>query len=937
MAAIVQMPGRFIKNNDSHAPHSFRYFAADGMSLTQIVQYFRSCYQVDMKATHLLNFLGKKVSLLRIETDAAWISSTWHSHAVPSDWGTAVHKHLLVHSKEQQLYAGAFMLTGQIRVLGRSQDICAPLYLLPANLTLHETVFMVELDYAGMTINPAFAEALQQDEALSEGLLQQLQQQLPTHTLGFDTQHAIEKVLGDLTPAVQLDRVFDFPMNIDLDELKNQVQQQQQGFRLLPVLGLGIMDKQVGSLGILNELQSMAASGVFSPVVHSLFGTEPAALPKKTPLPIVLPVTLSASQEAIVANSATARLSLVNGPPGTGKSFTIAAIAADRLSKGESVLIATKNMQAVEVIADKLERDFQLPGICIRATQKEYRKHLRKRLKDWLYGSGIVRVDAGAIQRKRWQIARLDRKIQRLSASVARQEQNELQFGALIQDKNPAWYRAVYRRILEFQIMRGQPLWALMDELEHVLHESRQEAGRYLLLLFHQRLQEVLKRHRRDLQTFWEALKARTGNEKESHFQDVNFSNVLQALPVWLVNTGNLHQVLPLTTGLFDLVIIDEASQLDIASALPLLQRAKRAVVVGDPKQLRHVSFLSREQQRNFAEQFGLTQFKPQAHLSFRDTSVLDLTADRIAMQDQVHMLDEHFRSLPGIIAFSNRYFYDGRLKIMTATPQNKEEVSVFIHQVPGKRTASGQNKVEAEALLADLAALIAAEAALSTIQCQSIGILSPFRSQVDWLKRLCSEKFTTEQWQRHHLLIGTPFDFQGEERDVMLLSWAVDRATAPGAIAYLNREDVFNVSITRARAAQHHYLSVEARHLLPNNLLRTYLTESIAQQQAVHPAVPADAFMKEVLAFLQQQGIVHYLTHYHIAGVDVDLVITHQGKTYCIDCVGFPGLAEKALPLARWKILARIGVFTFVLPYSLWYLDRSKCEDALLRFLVKT
>lgn len=80
---------------------------------------------------------------------------------------------------------------------------------------------------------------------------------------------------------------------------------------------------------------------------------------------------------------------MVNGPPGTGKSFTIAAIAADRLSQGESVLIAAKNPQAVEVIADKLERDFELPRIAIRATRKDYRKHLRRRLKDWLNGLGV--------------------------------------------------------------------------------------------------------------------------------------------------------------------------------------------------------------------------------------------------------------------------------------------------------------------------------------------------------------------------------------------------------------------------------------------------------------------------------------------------------------------------------------------------------------------
>lgn len=903
--------------------------------LPTILQYFRTCYQADLRALHLMNFLSKKVSFPRLEADPAWVSNTWHNHTVPMDWGTEIYRHLLLHSKEQQLYAAAFMLIGRTKILGRSHEICTPLYLIPATATFQEGIPMVSLDYGSMVINPAFAEVLQQDEGLGKGLLQQLQQQLPTSSLGFETQHIIKNVIEGINLPIDTTGLFEFPLPLELDELKTLINKQREGFRLLPVLGLGIMDKQAGSLGILNELGIMASQSTFSPVLQVLFATNPVQPKSTKPSPLLLPVTLSIHQESILKAGATELISLVNGPPGTGKSFTIAAIAADRLSKGESVLIAAKNAQAVEVIADKLERDFNLSGVPIRATRKDYRKHLRKRLKDWLYGAGLVRIEGQEFSTQKKRVKNLRQRIQYLSDKATRHGQKEVRLGQFFHKKEATWYQKLQGWMLEKEIKRARPFWILMNEIESLLKASHHESSKYLSILFQQRLQNALKIHRRDLHTLWEALKARTGNEKETHFHDANFSKVLSALPIWLVDTGNVHQVLPLEAGLFDLVIIDEASQCDIASALPLLQRAKRAVIVGDPNQLRHVSFLSREQQRGFAEQLGLSDFQPHSHLSFRDTSILDLVADRIESQDQVHMLDEHFRSLPGIIAFSNQRFYDSRLKIMTATPKNEEETSVFIHQTEGKRHASGQNKIEAESILSKISDLVASEAGLDARLCQSIGILSPFRGQVDLLSRIFAEHFTIEQLERHRLLIGSPFDFQGEERDIMFLSWTLDQSSAPGVSAYLNREDVFNVSITRAKIAQHLYTSLSPLDLPANNLLRDYL-ESCKRLHAIVPklAPPIDDFMQAVLDFLKAQGFSHYLINYQIAGMELDLVVMHQGKTYCIDLIGYPGPYQKALPLARWNILGRVGLSGFALPYSYWIFRRSACEEALLHFL---
>ena len=77
--------------------------------------------------------------------------------------------------------------------------------------------------------------------------------------------------------------------------------------------------------------------------------------------------------------------------------------------------------------------------------------------------------------------------------------------------------------------------------------------------------------------------------------EDVDHRSVLKVFPVWLANLSDLNSILPLEENLFDLVLIDEATQCDIASVLPAIFRAKQTVIIGDPNQLRHYSFVSRK------------------------------------------------------------------------------------------------------------------------------------------------------------------------------------------------------------------------------------------------------------------------------------------------------------------------------------------------------
>ena len=321
--------------------------------------------------------------------------------------------------------------------------------------------------------------------------------------------------------------------------------------------------------------------------------------------------------------------------------------------------------------------------------------------------------------------------------------------------------------------------------------------------------------------------------------------------------------------------------------------------------------------------------------MDYRNKSILDLVSDAIPSQKQVHFLNEHFRSMPDIIGFSNQYFYDSQLHIMTAQPKTLRQQHSFLHQIKGKRYKSGYNKIEATAVLNALSTILL-EQATNTKKTASIGILSPFSAQVNYLQRQIFKSYPAEALEKHQVLVGTPYNFQGEERDIMLLSLALDKDSHGAAFHYLNKEDVFNVSIIRAKNRQSVFYSFDENQLKPNTLTARYLHQLkhfTQQHNTGQNAHKSNAFLKEVLQIIQSIAPDEILIGFPIAGIEIDIVVIKNHQTFCIDLIGFPGVCEEALSLERWRMLERVGLRIFYLPYSKWYFDRGLCEGELLSF----
>lgn len=280
------------------------------------------------------------------------------------------------------------------------------------------------------------------------------------------------------------------------------------------------------------------------------------------------------------------------------------------------------------------------------------------------------------------------------------------------------------------------------------------------------------------------------------------FSEVSHLLPCWAVTSLSTKGKLPFKPGFFDIAVFDEASQCDIASALPLLYRAKQAVIIGDPKQLSHISAMQRGQDQQFVEKFDLVDY---ANWAYSYNSLFDLASSLSAGEDIISLRDHH-RSHADIIEFSNKYFYEGRLRVAT----HYEKLNRKMPKEPGVRwidikgtavrPASGGalNETEAQTVVQVLHKLIIDQGYTG-----SVGVVSPFRAQANAIRRQVeNNQQLAEELIKHDFLSDTVHKFQGDERDVMIFSPVIAEGITPGSLGFLkNNGNLFNVAITRARA----------------------------------------------------------------------------------------------------------------------------------------
>jgi very-short-patch-repair endonuclease len=269
----------------------------------------------------------------------------------------------------------------------------------------------------------------------------------------------------------------------------------------------------------------------------------------------------------------------------------------------------------------------------------------------------------------------------------------------------------------------------------------------------------------------------------------LSYPTVLKAFPIWITTNLSADKSIPLLPGMFDYLIIDEASQCDIASALPLMYRAKNVVILGDPFQLRHICTLTHSMDQYLAHRENIDNLWLQ--MSYRDKSLYDLAEHITGMMDKpVYWLLEHYRCHRSIIGFSNDRFYQNKLIFHDKEYDESDGILTGIvwANVDFNNGTDKTNIDELNYIKEQLKNFSNNE----LFNKLSVGVVTPFRRQANILN---------EQLKEFNVVVGTAHRYQGDEKDIMFFSTVINPKTSDRTIKWINHtENLVNVAVSRAR-----------------------------------------------------------------------------------------------------------------------------------------
>ena len=481
------------------------------------------------------------------------------------------------------------------------------------------------------------------------------------------------------------------------------------------------------------------------------------------------------------------------------------------------------------------------------------------------------------------------------------------------------------------------------------------------------RLKEDHRRHMEAWQQSMRRLGKGTGKHAPRHRREAqqHLNECREAVPAWVMPLHRVWDTVDPAPGIFDIIIVDEASQCGI-EALPLFYLGKKILIVGDDKQISpEVGFINKNAVFQLMEEF-LYDFSHKDSFH-RDASLFD--HGKLRYGTQRITLREHFRCMPEIISFSNNLCYsDTPLIPLRQYGPNRLPPLEHVFVNSGYREGRNNrviNRPEAEAVIDKIVALCRND----RYSDKTIGVVVlQGEAQARLIEEQLLDSLGAEEMDRRRLVCGNPYSFQGDERDVMILSMVAATNERIGSFSKPADERRFNVAASRARDQMHLFHSVTIndlsvyclrRQLLEffesnvrqkpdtnvnwEDLKRRAIYDNRSLDKGIKPPAPfhqpgvvkGSWFEVDVALAIHRKGY-RVIPQFDIAGKHIDLVVEGEQAQLAVECFGdrWHGIDNYEADMQRQRQLERCGWEFFIIRESTFYVNQEKALDPLWQML---
>lgn len=484
----------------------------------------------------------------------------------------------------------------------------------------------------------------------------------------------------------------------------------------------------------------------------------------------------------------------IQGPPGTGKTNTIINTIVTAFFNGRTVLFSSYNNHPINTVYEKLmEMEYQgrrIPFPALRLGNTDKVREAICHIRDLYCRTQAITVFEGTLDRKKddralrakelsnllkdyEEVLDLKERGETLARLLEYQSRLELSMEMLPfqADLQGRQLRQIRDRIEKAGEITDRDAYALLDsDSEELLKYLYYTSARYIKKLEGNRytkLRHILfdTEEEEQVPAFMKYL-----SETE------NVKKLQEIFPIMITTCISAHR-LGEPEPMFDMVIMDEASQCNTAVSLVPIIRGENLMLVGDPQQLSPVILLDELANRRLRKKYHVGEEYDYCRNSIYKTY---LACD--AVSDEV-LLSSHYRCHEKIIGFNNRKYYNSRLHICSES--REEHPLIYVDVKNGDSCAKNTAPEEVEQIVRYA----------SAHRDQSIGVITPFVNQ----RRLIEEALGREHLD--NVVCGTVHAFQGDEKDVILFSTAITDQTQSGTYEWLkNNKELINVATSRAR-----------------------------------------------------------------------------------------------------------------------------------------